>query len=208
MVLMRADIERFVASLAIPEERRAVVLAELLDHVASARELANREGRDPDAAERAALGELESMRAAFETVEPAFEVTRTQAFVRAILAATAVAILVDRIGHAWFGVPAAVLAVAIGALFAPPAWLAMLRAELRAPRIGGVVLRGVPIGPAITYAYTVMSTPFVIWIGMIVVRAMGGFYKVDVPWSAFMLMAVTYGVLAVEGVRARRTARA
>ena len=43
---MSEELARFVASLAIPEDRKAVVLAELSDHVACARESAARDGRE------------------------------------------------------------------------------------------------------------------------------------------------------------------
>jgi hypothetical protein len=50
-----------------------------------------------------------------------------------------------------------------------------------------------------------MSAPFVIWIGMIVVRVPA---VLDVPWSAFALMTAVWLVLLVEGIRARREAAA
>jgi len=48
-----------------------------------------------------------------------------------------------------------------------------------------------------------MSTPFCVWIALIVVRAQSGVTAVDVPWSAFAVMMAVYAVLFVEGVRAR-----
>src|SRR6478735_3674420 len=83
---MKDELERFVASLAIPADRKAVVLAELSDHVASAAEAAARDGVDPEAAGRAALGNLEALRRALEAVEPGFRVSRGHAFTRGALA--------------------------------------------------------------------------------------------------------------------------
>jgi hypothetical protein len=204
---MRDELERFVASLAIPADRRTVVLAELLDHVACAREAAVREGRDPDAAERAAIGDTAALRRSLEAVEPAFRVTRRHAFARGVLAGVIVAIIVDMMYATMYGLVAAVLAIAIGAAIAPPRVFELLRAELRAPRLRQIA-GGIPIGPALTYAFTVMSAPFVVWIGMIVVRAFRGDTYVYTPWSAFALMSAVYLVLFVEGIRARRTAMA
>src|SRR5436309_6032419 len=163
---MRADIERFVATLAMPADRKAVVLAELLDHVACATDAAVREGKDPDAAARAAIGDLEALRRSLERVEPAFRISRRNAFARGITAGIAVAILIDQGGAIMRGVIGALPAIAIAFVLAPPRVLDLLRAELRAPRIRGTlrIVRGVPIGPAVTYAYTILSTPFIVWI--------------------------------------------
>ena len=210
---MREELERFVASLAIPAERKAVVLAELSDHLACAAEAATREGRDPEAAARAALGNLEALRRSLEAVEPAFRVTRARAFGRGVMASLLVAAAVDQGGatmRGGGGAIGALVALAIAALFAPPYALDLLRAELRAPQIAGRVgfVRGVPVGPALTYAFTVMSGPFVVWMALIVERALTGAYTVDVPWTAFVVMAAVYLVLFVEGLRARRPAAA
>ena len=203
---MREALEQFVASLAIPADRKAVVLAELTDHVTCAAEAATREGRDPDAAARDALGNLDALRRSLEAIEPAFRVTRISAFARAVAAAALVAIVVDQLGMLAFGIIAAAAAIAIAAVLAPPRVFDLLRAELRAPRVRGTLLHGLPIGPALTYAFTVMSTPFLIWMAMIVQRAYGGMMIIHVPWSAFALMSFIYLVLLVEGIRARRAA--
>lgn len=209
---MREEVERFVASLAIPADRKAVVLAELLDHVACAREAATREGRDADAAGRAALGNLEALRRSLEAVEPAFRVTRVRALGRGILASLLVAVAIDQTGALLVhgALVGALLGIAIAVVLAPPRALELLRAELRAPRIGGTVagVRGLPIGPALTYAFTVMSGPFIVWIALIVARAYSGVLRLDVPDSAFAVMAAVYALLLVEGVRARRHAAA
>ena len=110
---MQQELERFVASLAIPADRKAVVLAELIDHVTCAREAATREGRDPDIAERAALGNLEALRASLERVEPAFRITRSRAMVHGIVAGALVAIEIDQIGPWLGGSVAAALAIAL-----------------------------------------------------------------------------------------------
>ena len=204
MVGMGEELERFVASLAIPADRKQVVLTELADHLACAREAAVRDGRDPDEAERAALGDLESMRASLERVEPAFQISRRHALARGMVAAALVAVLVDRLGFALLGIPAALGELAIALVCAPPRIFELLRAELRAPRVPGTLVRGVPIGPAHTYAFTVMSGPVMIWIGIIVVRAFVGNTSLDVPWSAFNLLSAAWLVLLVESVRARR----
>jgi len=206
MVVMRDELERFVTSLSIPADRKAIVLDELADHVACAREAAVRDGLDPDAAGRAALGDLAALRRSLEALEPAFTITRRNAFVRGIVASLLVAFVIDRIGFVMLGVVGAIAAFAIAAAFAPPRVLELLRADLRAPPIRGRFHRGVPIGPAIVYGYTVMSGPFLVWIGLIVYRALHGFYLADVPNSAFALMAAVLGVLAVEMIRARRKA--
>jgi hypothetical protein len=207
---MREEIERFVASLAIPADRKAVVLAELVDHVACASEAAAREGRDAEAAGRAALGNLEALRRSLEAVEPAFHVTRAAALGRGVLASLLVALAVDQGGALAQGALGALVAIAIALVLAPPRALELLRAELRAPRIRGTVgaVRGLPIGPALTYAFTVMSGPFVVWIALIVARAYSGVLWLDVPDSAFALLLAVYAVLLVEAVRARRRAAA
>jgi hypothetical protein len=201
---MRDELEQFVASLAIPADRKAIVLAELADHLACAREAAVRDGLDPDAAGRAALGNLEALRRSLEAVEPAFRITRWHAIARGLVASLLVAILLDQGGSVMRGVVGALLVLAIGVVCAPPRALELLRAELRAPRVRGAVTRGIPIGPAITYGFTVMSAPFLVWIGLIVVRGFGGVVTVHVPFSAFSLAAGLYLLLLVESIRARR----
>jgi hypothetical protein len=207
---MKQEIERFVASLAIPADRKAIVLAELSDHVTSAAEAAARDGLDPEAAGRAALGNLEALRRSLEAVEPAFRITRTRAMGRAVVASLLVAIAFDQGGTIMRGALGALVAVAIVALFAPPYALDLLRAELRAPRIRGRlgIGRGLPIGPALSYALTVVSAPFVVWIALIVQRALVGTTVVDVPLSAFAVMTAVYALLLVEAIRARRNAAA
>ena len=104
-----------------------------------------------------------------------------------------------------YGAVGAVIAIAIGVVFAPSHALQLLRGELRARRVPGAFAfaRGVPIGPALTYLFTVMSTPFLVWITLIAVRAFAGATSVQVPWSAFALMTAMYGVLLVEALRVR-----
>jgi hypothetical protein len=194
------DLEQFVASLAIPADRKVVVLAELSDHVACAREAAVRDGRDPELAGRAALGHLEALRRSLEAVEPAFHVSRRHAMARGIVAALLIALLLDQ-GPA--GLVGALIAVVLAGALAPPRALELLRAELRGPELRGTLGRSVAIGPALAYAYTVMSGPFVVWIGLIVVRAFRGTTDVDVPLSAFAVMAAVLMTLLVEGIRAR-----
>jgi hypothetical protein len=201
---MREELERFVASLAIPADRKAVVLAELVDHVESAREAARRDGRDPDAAAREALGDLEALRRSYEAIEPAFRVTRRHAIARGVIAGVAVALLIAQGGAIMHGALGAVAALAIAAVLAPPRVLELLRAELRAPRVRGALGRGVPIGAAVSYLVTILAAPMIVWIGMIVVRAARGDTDVDTPPSAFAIMAAVYLVLLVEGLRARR----
>jgi hypothetical protein len=206
---MQQELERFVASLAIPADRKAVVLAELSDHAASASETAVREGRDPDAAARCAIGDLETLRRMLEAIEPAFRTTRLGAFARGVIAAALVAILLDQGGTIARGAFGVIAALAVAAACAPPRVLDVLRAELRAPRVRGTVraTTGVPIGPALTYAYTILATPFVVWIGLIVARALRGATTLDVPASAFALAVAVQGILLVEGIRARRGAK-
>jgi hypothetical protein len=202
---MQDDLARFVDSLAIPAERKRIVLAELTDHVACAIEAAVREGRDPDASARAALGDLEVLRRALEAVEPAFQVTRWRALGRGLIAGLLVAVVVDQTWAIMQGVVAAAVAVMIAALFAPPRALHLLRAELRAPHTSGTFgLRGVPIGPAATYLYAVLSAPFLVWIGLVVGRGLVGRTAFETPWSAFAVATVMCAVLLVEAVRARR----
>lgn len=204
---MGEDIERFVASLAIPDDRKAVVLAELKDHAESAAETARREGRDPDAAQRAALGDLEALRRSLEAIEPAFRITRWHATLRGLVAAALVAFVIDQLGMRMMGLAGALAAIAIGIACAPPRLLDLLRADLRASRVRGALGRSVPIGAAITYLFTLMYAPVVIWIGLIVERAyLAGKLSVDVPWSAFALMSACWALLLVESLRARRKA--
>src|SRR4051812_22888641 len=109
---MQDELERFVASLAIPADRKTVVLAELSDHVASAAEAAAREGLDPEAAGRNALGNLEALRRALEAVEPGFRVSRGRAFARGVVASLVVAVALDRGGPILHGVVGALFALA------------------------------------------------------------------------------------------------
>lgn len=206
--IMTDDLARFVASLRIPADRKTIVLAELTDHVACAIEAATRDGSDPDAAARGALGNLDALRRSLEAVEPAFRITRAHAIARGAVAGVLVAIFIDQTGSFVHAAVGALAAVAIAAVFAPPRALDLLRAELRASRVRGAlgVGRGVPIGPALAYAFTVMSAPILVWIPLIVVRACGGKLDVDVPLSAFAVITAVYLVLLVEAVRARREA--
>ena len=200
---MHDALARFVESLAIPVERKQIVLAELADHVACATEAAVREGRDPDAAARAAIGNLETLRRSLEAVEPAFHVTRVDALVRGLVAGVLVGILLDQGGAYMRGVFGALFAIAIGFALAPPRWFTLVGRELSVSRVRGTVLRGVPIGPALTYLFVAISAPYSVWIGMIVVRAFAGNTTVDVPWSAFALMFAMYGALVVQALRVR-----
>ena len=205
---MKDELERFVASLAIPADRKAIVLAELTDHVTSAAEAAARDGLDPEAAGRAALGDLEALRRSLEAVEPAFRITRASSMGRGVVASLLVAIALDQGGAIMRGAVGALVALTIVALFAPPRALDLLRAELRATRIRAAlgIGRGLPIGPALTYAFTVVSGPFLFWIALIVQRARVGITAVDVPWSAFAVATPVYLLLLVEAIRARRKA--
>ena len=202
---MHDELTRFVDSLAIPDDRKAIVRAELADHVACAREAAVRAGDDPDAAARAALGDLGALRRSLEAVEAGFRITRWHALGRGFVAALVVAIVIDQGGALIRGTLGALAAIAIAAVFAPPRALLLLRGELRARHILGTsgIIRGVPIGPVLTYLVTVVSVPFVVWIALIVGRALGGDTTFDTPWAAFALPVVAYGLLLVEAVRAR-----
>jgi len=206
--IMREEIERFVAALAIPEDRRLVVRAELIDHVECAIEAARKEGRDPEAAAREALGNLEALRRSLEAVEPAFRISRLHAFVRGVVASLVIAVVIDLGTTSMAGALGMITSLAVAIACAPPRALDMLRGELRARRVRGTVLASVPIGPALTYVFTVLSGPFVVWIAMIVTRAFGGHTEVDAPWSAFSVVAGGYLLLLVEGLRARRAAEA
>jgi hypothetical protein len=205
---MRDELERFVASLAIPADRKAIVLAELVDHITCASEAAAREGQDPELAVRRALGNLDVLRRSLEAVEPAFRITRRQAVGRGLVAALLVALVLDQGGAIMMGAIGAFVAIAIAAVCAPPRALDLLRAELRAPRIRGALglARGVPIGPAVAYAFTVAFVPFVVWVALIVYRARLGITSVDVPSSAFAVVFAMYLLLFVESIRARREA--
>jgi membrane associated rhomboid family serine protease len=158
------------------------------------------------------------LRASYEAVERGFGVSRWSAFARGVGAGAVVAIALDQgpaalhalgmsleSSRAWSaGIGGAVFALIVAVVFAPPRLREMLRGELRAPRVRGRVVSGVPIGPAVTYLYTVLAAPFVMWMGLIVARAFAGQTKVDAPPSAFALSAAVWGLLLVEGVRARR----
>src|SRR5438105_3945201 len=120
MSAMRDEIERFVASLAIPADRKAIVIAELVDHLTSATEAAGRAGTDPEAAGRAALGDLEVLRRSLEAVEPAFRITRMHAVARGLVAGLLVAVVLDRGGTLMAGALGALVALAIAAACAPP----------------------------------------------------------------------------------------
>ena len=200
------QLARFVDSLAIPVERKEVVLAELSDHVASAREAALRLGRDPDAAARAAIGDFEALRRSLEAIEPAFHITRWRAIGHGVVASVLIGVVIDR-GGVMYGVIGALLALAIAIAFAPRPRhaLALLRGELRARRVRGAFVRGVPIGPMVTYVVTVMCVPFLVWNAMIVTRAaLYGVTSFVVPWSAFVVGTASWVLLLVEGLRARR----
>jgi len=193
---MSEELARFVASLAIPEDRKAVVLAELSDHVACARESAARDGRDPDAAARAALGDLAALRRSLEAVEPAFRVSRWHAIARGAVASLVIALLIDRLGSLWLGSIAVLASLAVAVVAAPPRTRELLRAELRVKRV--------PIGPALAYLFTVISGPFVVWIALIVERGLvQGITHCDVPWSAFAVNWACWLLLIVEAIRAR-----
>ena len=199
MADMVEEVDRFVASLAIPDDRKAIVRAELADHV----ECALRDGNDP----RAALGDLEALRRALEAIESAFRVPRWHAFVRGLFASALVAFLIDRAGLAYYGiVPAlATLAIAIG--FAPPRTLELLRAELRVPPVRGGLFVGFRFGPALTYLLTIVAVPIIVWTTMIFVNAtVHGVTSFETPLSAFTLVAAVWPLVIVEAIRARHRA--
>jgi len=204
-VVMEGELEGFVASLAIPADRKAVVLAELADHVACAREAALRDGRDVEVAARDALGNLEALRRALEAIEPGFQISRGMAATRGLVAAGMIAVVIDLGGPLMTGILGWLVAIALAAVCAPPRTLDLLRAELRAAPRRGRVLTDVPIGPALTYAFVVTIVPFAVWITEIGVRAVvAGRTTVDVPTSAFAAVSAVWSVLVVERVRARR----
>ena len=66
--------------------------------------------------------------------------------------------------------------------------------------------RGFAIGPALVYAATVISTPFVVWITLIVQRAFAGNTALETPYSAFAVLVAVSVLLFVEAMRARRKA--
>jgi hypothetical protein len=201
---MQEELEQFVASLDIPADRKEIVLAELVDHVASATEAAKRAGQDPEAAARAAIGDLQLLRRSLEAIEPAFRITRKQTFARGLVASFLVALVIDQGGAIMTGFVGVLAAIAIVVLLAPPSALVLLRAELRKPRVG----RGIAIGPALVYAATVISAPFVVWIALIVQRAFAGNTSLETPYSAFAVLVAVSALLVVEGMRARRKALA
>jgi len=193
------ELDRFVASLAIPDDRKAIVRAELADHVACA----SRDGNDP----RAALGDLEALRRALEAIESAFRIPRWHAFVRGVVASLLVAFMIDRIGLAFYGIVPALAAIAIAIGFAPPRTLELLRAELRGPRVRGTVISGSRIGPALTYLFTIVSVPIIVWTALIFVNAaVHGVTSFETPLSAFTLVAGVWVIVIVEAIRARRRA--
>jgi hypothetical protein len=103
--MTREEITQFVASLVVPEERREVILAELLDHL---------ESSAADAG--AGLGDLAALRARFEKIEPAFAFGVRDALLRAaaaIAAATSAAVLLHLAMPevSWQGSPAAEMIV-------------------------------------------------------------------------------------------------
>src|SRR4051812_9336795 len=185
------ELEGFVASLKIPPARKTVVLAELADHLACAQQAAAHDGRDP----QTATLDLEALRPSLEAIEPAFGVTRIGAFGRGSLASLLVAVAIDRGGPALSGGVGALIVIGLAALLAPPRLLLLLRAEVRAPRVRGLVTSGRPIGPALTYLVTVLSGPFLIWIGLIITRAQAGQLALEVPPSAFAVMVAVHLVL-------------
>ncbi|HUJ59042.1 MAG TPA: hypothetical protein VLX92_11130 [Kofleriaceae bacterium] len=203
---MQEQLEQFVASLAIPAERKPVVLAELLDHARCAMDAAACEGGDPEQAARAALGDLGALRRALEAVEPAFHYPRARAVVRGVIAALLVALVIDRTADVMADALGAVAALAIVALAAPPRALARLRGELGAPRVPGKLVAGARIGPVLGYALAVIAGPPLVWIAIIVARALAGDLLVRTPWSAFTVMVAATLVIAVELARARRRA--
>lgn len=146
MLTSRTSLEDFVARLRIPASRREVIEQELLDHVESriAAEIAG--GRSAAEAEQialASLGELETLRASIERVEPAFELGVASTIARGSGSAVATSI-----GFAIFGaliphgpgvaaavavaVPAAVLGFGLMWLLAPRGIGAAMVAEARA----------------------------------------------------------------------------
>jgi len=149
------------------------------------------------------------LRRSLEAIEPAFRITRLHAVARGVVASLLVAVLLDQGAAMMRGAVGVLAVIAIAAAFAPPRVFDLLRAELRAQRVRGTVLaRGIPIGPALAYAFTVMSVPMLVWTGLIVYRGFQGVTHVDVPISAFAIATAVYLVLLVEGIRARREATA
>jgi hypothetical protein len=196
--MTQVELAAFVESLRIPADRKVVVLAELSDHLACAL----REGRDP----AEALGDLEALRRSLEAIEPAFRVSRGRALARGAIASLLIAVALDQGGPLMGGVVGAIVALALAALLAPPRALELLRAELRAPKMRGLVFPGIPIGPAATYALTVLVGPYLIWIALIVQRGYAGAHQVDSTWAAFALSTAVWTLFLVEAVRARRHA--
>lgn len=192
--MTKDDLEKFVASLAIPEERKQVILAELTDHLASSREA----NADVEI-------DLGALRKSLEAIEPAFGTTRLRAMGRGLIASLLIAAALD-LGGPRLGEPmGALLVIVIAIALSPPRLLELLRAELRAPRVPSFLGRGRPIGPALTYLATVWYLPFVFWISLIAARAYAGRFSLEVPLSAFAVMTAVLGLLLVEGVRARRS---
>lgn len=162
----REQLDSFVASLAVPEDRREIVGGELRDHVASA--LA--EGASLSIA-LAQLGDPVALRTRLEQVEPAFRFTHRAAFrssagascavVGAALAAASVPF------PEW--IPEFLIAAIRGLaplvtllLLVPPGLAPLLRAEMRAPKIRASIgfFYAIPIGPAFTWNLLLLLLPF------------------------------------------------
>src|SRR2546427_7040137 len=106
MFKSRTELLAFVARLRIPEARRTLVEAELLDHLDSRLAAGLAAGGDEAKAERealAAFGDPDQLRASLERIEPAFDIDPVRATVRglasAILASIVFAILGELLPH-------------------------------------------------------------------------------------------------------------
>ncbi len=140
------ELRAFIASLRIPEPRRAVLEVELLDHLESRIAAALAAGTDQVQAEHealAALGDPDQLRASLERIEPGFAIEWRHATARGLASALAAAAvfavvgaLVQRSGSypVDLGLAAATAVLGLGVLwlFAPRGIGVAVLAEARA----------------------------------------------------------------------------
>ena len=215
MFSTRAELERFIADLRIPEDRRRVVEAELFDHLESrlAAEVASGNA-DAERTALAALGDPDRLRASLERVETAFALSPRHAILRgagsAIVVSTVFAILGAMIPHEpiapanlVFAIPAAALGAVLLKLLAPRGIGAALVAEGRAS-IGRKPRASTRRRAAVGYVWSIFAVFVLVWQAWLVGLPESIRNDILMPWG---VLGVVFGTIALVGMQRARIER-
>jgi len=215
MFASRDELRRFIAELHIPDDRRALIEAELFDHLDSS--VAAATGQPPAEAERAALralGDPEVLRRSLERIEPAFELSprRATAIGLGSTVATSIGFILigsqlQDTGHYAFDLALATATGLVGLvamrLAAPRGMGAAVWAELRAsvaPHPAMTIRRRAVLG----YVGSMLAVFFAVFFAFIAGASDRICNDILAPWALLGLGYGTYALLQMRRARRER----